>query len=236
MQVSRGRESTAPGVRPGVRFDRSTGRRYRRCRYDLVLILQCDDALPSRRGLKQECPMTTPRDKALAPGLIGPLTIDAAIRIGLFGLLLYWSLRVIGPFLTIALWSAILTVALYPLFDWLAVGLGSRRVAATLITLLCLVIVIGPVTWLGFGLIGSADFVIRGFDSKIFSIPSPAESVKDWPLIGEQTYRLWTLAATDIKTILLEVLPRLKPIGSKLLEISGTVVVGLLEFVAAIII
>ena len=97
-------------------------------------------------------------------------------------------------------------------------------------------IVIGPVTWLGFGLIGSVDFIIRGFDSKIFSIPSPAESVKDWPLIGEQAYRLWTLAATDLKTILLEVLPTLKPLGSKLLDISGTVVVGLLEFVAAIII
>jgi predicted PurR-regulated permease PerM len=83
-------------------------------------------------------------------------------------------LKVIGPFLTIALWSAILTVALYPLFVWLAVRLGSRRLAATLITLLCLVIVIGPVTWLGFGLIGSVDFIIRGFDSKIFSIPSPA--------------------------------------------------------------
>ena len=80
------------------------------------------------------------------------------------------------------------------------------------------------------------DFIIKGFDSKIFSIPSPAELVKDWPLIGEQAYRLWTLAAMDIKTILLEVLPTLKPLGSKLLGISGTVVVGLLEFVAAIII
>ena len=84
--------------------------------------------------------------------------------------------------------------------------------------------------------IGSVDFIIRGFDSKIFSIPSPADSVKNWPLIGEQVYRLWTQAATDIKTILLEVLPRLKPLGGKLLEISGTVVFGLLEFVAAIII
>jgi predicted PurR-regulated permease PerM len=178
----------------------------------------------------------TQSDKTLASGLIGSLSVDAAIRIGLLGLLLYWSLKVIGPFLTIALWSAIITVALYPLFHWLATRLGSRRLAATLITLLCLVIVIGPVTWLGFGLIGSVDFVMRGFDSKIFSIPSPAQSVKDWPLIGEQVFRLWTLAATDLKTILLEVLPRLKPLGSKLLEVSGTVVVGLLEFVAAIII
>jgi predicted PurR-regulated permease PerM len=49
-------------------------------------------------------------------------------------------------------------------------------------------------------------------------------------------YRLWTLAATDIKTILLKVLPSLKPLGSILLNISGTVIVGLLEFVGAIII
>jgi predicted PurR-regulated permease PerM len=180
--------------------------------------------------------MTKQRDETRPSHLIGSLTVDAAIRIGLLGLLLYWSLKVIGPFLTIALWSAVLTVALYPLFDWLAARLGSRRLAATLTTLLCLVIVIGPVTWLGFGLIGSVDFVVRGFDSKIFSIPSPAESVKNWPLIGEQVYRLWTLAAIDIKTILLEVLPRLKPLGSKLIDVSGTVVFGLLEFVAAIII
>ena len=180
--------------------------------------------------------MPTQEDKSPATPSAASLTVDAAIRIGLLGLLLYWSLKVIGPFLTVALWSAILTVALYPVFDWLARRLGSRRWAATLITLLCLLIVIGPVTWLGFGLIGSVDFVVRGFDSKILSIPLPAESVKNWPLIGEQVHRLWTLAATDVKTILLEAAPRLKPLGSKLLDIAGTVVFGLLEFVAAIII
>ena len=102
--------------------------------------------------------MTTQRDKTLDSLLIGSLTVDAAIRIGLLGLFLYWSLKVIGPFLTVALWSAILTVALYPLFVWLAVRLGSRRLAATVITLLCLVIVIGPVTWLGFGLSAPLTF------------------------------------------------------------------------------
>lgn len=61
--------------------------------------------------------MTKQRDETRPSHLIGSLTVDAAIRIGLLGLLLYWSLKVIGPFLTIALWSAILTVALYPLFD-----------------------------------------------------------------------------------------------------------------------
>ena len=76
-----------------------------------------------------------------------------------------------------------------------------------MITLLCLMIVVGPVTWLGFGMIGGVEFVVTRLDSKEFSIPLPAESVKDWPVIGEQLHQLWTLAATDTKAILLEVAP-----------------------------
>ena len=66
---------------------------------------------------------------------------DVAIRFGLVGLLAYWSWGIIAPFLTIILWSAILTVALYPLFDRLARWLGHRWLAAVLITLLCLLII-----------------------------------------------------------------------------------------------
>jgi predicted PurR-regulated permease PerM len=178
--------------------------------------------------------MTAEKDKVAAPAPFNSSTVDVAVRIGLLGLLGYWSLRVIGPFLTIALWSAILTVALYPLFDWLARRLGNRGLAATLVTLLCLMIVIGPVTWLGFGLIHAVEFAFKGFDSNLFAIPLPAESVKGWPLIGGQVHRLWTLAATDTNAILLEAAPWLKPLGGKLLGMGQSVVVGLLQFVASI--
>ena len=165
-----------------------------------------------------------------------PTTVDAAILIGLLGLLGYWSLQVLGPFLTVALWSAILAVALYPLFDWLARQLGSRRLAAVLITLLCLLVVIGPVTWLGFGLIGGVEMLIEKLGTELPSIPPPPESVKGWPVIGEHVHRLWTTAATDMKAILTEVAPKLKPVGGKLVDIAGGVVFGLLQFIAAIII
>jgi predicted PurR-regulated permease PerM len=177
--------------------------------------------------------MATEKDRG---PVVGPLTVDAAIRIGLLGLLLYWSLAVVGPFLPIALWSAILTVALYPLYDWLARHIGSRRLAAVVITVLCLMIVVGPVTWLGMGLIGTAEFAVRELDSNVSLIPMPADSVKSWPLIGEQVYRLWSLAATDMRAILVEAPPWLKPFGGRLLNLAGTVVLGLAQFVAAIII
>src|SRR5215467_6493361 len=103
--------------------------------------------------------MTAEENKVFAAARVNISIVDAAIQIGLLALLGYWSLKVIGPFLTVTLWSAILAVALYPLFSWLARPLRSPRLAATLITLLCLIMVIGPVTWLSFSLIEGIEFV-----------------------------------------------------------------------------
>src|SRR6516164_8878938 len=96
--------------------------------------------------------------------------IDLTVRLGLLGLLGYWSFRVVAPFITIGLWSAILTVALYPLFHWLARRLAAR-LAATLVTLLCLVIVVGPVTWLGFGMINGTSLLITELNTGQLAIP-----------------------------------------------------------------
>src|SRR5688572_25182396 len=79
-------------------------------------------------------------------------TIDLAIRLGFIVLLGYWSFRVIAPFITIGLWSALLAVALYPAYEWLTRHLGPR-LAAVLVTVLSLIVVLGPVTWLAFGMV-----------------------------------------------------------------------------------
>ncbi len=58
-----------------------------------------------------------------------------AIRIVCLGLLVYWSLILIRPFLTVIVWSIIIAVALYPIFDWLSAKLyGHRALAAVAIT------------------------------------------------------------------------------------------------------
>jgi predicted PurR-regulated permease PerM len=166
-----------------------------------------------------------------------PTALDTAIRIGLLGLLAYWSLKVVGPFLTVGLWSAIIAVALYPSFNWLAVRLGNRRrLAAILLTLICLAIVIGPVAWLGFTLATEVQQAVKDLDAQRIQIPLPAESVKSWPLIGARVHQWWTLAAMDTKAILVHAAPLLKPLGGRLLAIAGVVGFGLVEFLAAIVI
>jgi predicted PurR-regulated permease PerM len=47
-------------------------------------------------------------------------------------------------------WSAVLAVAFYPVFSWLAKFLGGRpKTDAAILTVINLGIVIGPATWLG---------------------------------------------------------------------------------------
>jgi predicted PurR-regulated permease PerM len=173
-------------------------------------------------------------DRASRPASFQSSTIDIAIRISLLAVVGYLSLKVIGPFVTIGLWSAILTVALYPLFDWLARQFGNRRLAAAVVTLMCLMIVVGPITWLGFALIGGVEYLVGALDAGLLSIPLPPESVKGWPLIGDRMHQLWSLAASNTKALLLQVLPNLKPFSGTLLEIAQSTVLGLLGFVAAI--
>src|SRR6185503_7427570 len=108
--------------------------------------------------------MTTGGDQDPARTTLSAATIDLAIRFGFIALLGYWSFRVIAPFLTIGLWSAILAVALYPVFDWLT-RWWSPRVAAALITVLGLMIVIGPLTWLGLGMIGGVSSMVSDIDT-----------------------------------------------------------------------
>jgi predicted PurR-regulated permease PerM len=162
-------------------------------------------------------------------------SVDLAIRLGFLGLLAYWSFKVVAPFLTMGLWSAILAVALYPLFAWLTRWL-SPRLAAVLVTLLCLIIVIGPMTWLGFGMIGGVASLVTGLDTGQLAFPLPPESVKGWPLVGEYLHRLWSLAATNIKAALAEMAPMLKPAGGKLLEIAQGALFGLFELLVSIVI
>jgi len=59
--------------------------------------------------------------------------VELVIRLGVLGLLLALSVALIRPFITVAIWSIVLTVAVYPVYDWMAVRLGGRRRLAALL-------------------------------------------------------------------------------------------------------
>ncbi len=163
--------------------------------------------------------------------------VELTIRLGVLGLLLYLSFILVRPFISIAIWSVVLTVALYPVYDWL-VGLlgGRRRLAAVLLTIFSLVMVIGPATWLALGLIDSLRILSEQLDLSALALPPPPDSVKGWPIIGDPIYQFWNLASSNFQAAFAKITPQLKPLGSILLQIAADAGTGAIKFFIAIVV
>jgi predicted PurR-regulated permease PerM len=163
--------------------------------------------------------------------------IELAIRLAFLGLLLFFSLAIIRPFIETIIWSVILAVALYPVFSLVAKWLGGRRrLAAALVTILLLLIVFGPVAWLGLDLVGVLRTIYERLGAGAITIPPPVETIKKWPLVGEQLFQFWELASSNLKEALVKVSPQLKPLGGSLLAAAGSAGTGILQFFASVII
>ena len=117
--------------------------------------------------------------------------IKLAVHLGFIGFLAYWTFVLVGPFIPIIVWSVVLTVALYPVFDWLAAVLGGRRgLAATLITIVGLVVVIGPVTWLGLGLIDGLKTLVERLELGAIVDSSPLGNCQEMAACRATALRL----------------------------------------------
>ena len=163
--------------------------------------------------------------------------VISVIRIGAVGLLAYWCFVLVTPLLTIAAWSIVFAAALYPVFDWVVARLGGYRVlAAAAITIVSLLLILGPATWLAVSLMATLRFLIDQFGDGSIAVPPPAESVKSWPLIGDQAYATWYLASTNLKELLLSIAPQLKSLGGNVLGVAGSTGLNVLQFVAAIVV
>lgn len=196
----------------------------------------------SSRKLSQPLQHQSPEVDVIENPKIDPEELNAtviglAIRLAFLGVILFFALSIIRPFIETMAWSVVLAVALYPVFDWLANRLGGRRkLAAALITILLLLIVFGPVTWLGLDLVDVPRMIYARMESKELSIPPPIEAIKNWPLIGEPLFQFWELASTNLTAALVKLAPHLKPLGSTLLGAAGSVGAAILQFLASVIV
>lgn len=167
--------------------------------------------------------------------LAGEDEIQLAIRLALLGLLIYWSFVVIRPFVPVLAWSVVLAVALYPVFTWLSGLLGNRpKLAATILTLINLSIVIGPAAWLALGAVDGLRSFAAQLGAGTLAIPSPPAGVKDWPVIGQQLHGLWEQASTNLRAVLSQLTPQLKPMAGTMLGLAGDTGVGAVKFLLAV--
>lgn len=162
--------------------------------------------------------------------------IEVALRLLLVGGLLYWSFVIVEPFAPMFVWSIVIAVAFYPVFEKLTEWIGGRRIiAAVVITLLGLLLVIGPATWMAVGVIQPAEALIAKLEAGQVPIPPPVESVRNWPLIGPQLYDFWELASTNLSAALAQVAPQLKLIGEYVLGMARNAGAGTLKFLLSVL-
>jgi predicted PurR-regulated permease PerM len=161
--------------------------------------------------------------------------IQVAIRLALLAFLFYWSYILLRPFIPILVWAVVLAVALYPAYDWLSAHLGHRpRIAAFVITIVMLAVFLGPATWLGFGLVEGLRNISAHLSSGEVKIPSPPESVSNWPLIGNRVYEFWNQASLNLEAAFRQIAPYLKPLTGVILTFAGSAGTGTLKFLASV--
>ena len=163
--------------------------------------------------------------------------VDISIRLAFVALLAYWSLILIGPFIIVGLWGIVLAVALYPTFLWLRKRLaGSGILAAALLALTLLVVVFGPASLLATALIENLQGLAERLAEGTLRIPPPSESIRNWPIVGVNLYQTWALASTNLVEALQRLEPQLRPAAQFLLSAAASAGVGLLQFLASVII
>lgn len=163
--------------------------------------------------------------------------IQLVIRLGLLALLIVWTFILIRPFVPILAWAVVLAVALNPVFILLAKILGGRPwLAAVILTLINLAILIGPATWLGLGAVEGIKDIAGQLNAGELVVPSPQQAIKTWPLVGPQLYELWDQASTNIRSVLREVVPYLKPIATTMLGLAGDAGLGTLMFLLSVVV
>ena len=176
--------------------------------------------------------MATPKlERVLSHG-----ALDALIRAGLIAVLAALCYRVFQPFMSLMLWAVILAVMLYPLHRKLLSRLGGNGRTATLIVVLGVALMLVPVYLLGVSIAESARGATEAINSGNFHIPPPADSVADWPVVGDRLHAAWSQASNDLTGLAQKFLPEIKAASKGMLGKLAGVGIGLLLFMGALII
>ena len=163
--------------------------------------------------------------------------ITAAIRIGLLFVLLWVCFQIVRPFIVLIVWGAIIATALHPLHQFLTARWnGAHKRSAVVITLIALAVVIVPSYLLGGSLIDTAQTIGTELEDGSFEIPPPADSVAEWPLIGERLHSQWSAASNNIEDFTRRHEETIKNISGQMLKAAAAAFTATLGFIFSIII
>jgi predicted PurR-regulated permease PerM len=162
--------------------------------------------------------------------------LEVSIHICLFVLLAAACLLILRPFIALAIWGLIISIAGYPGYCKLQKLLGGRGgLASALFTVLLLTVLIVPITLLAQSLIDGFQSLAVRLHNETLTIPAPL-NIATWLLLGKPLSDLWSLASNNLSAALQSLAPQLKAAGSGLLLGAAGVGVGALQFFVSIVV
>lgn len=147
----------------------------------------------------------------------------------------FWILR---PFLGALVWAIMIVVATWPAMLALERWAGGRRwVAVTVMSLLLLLVLIGPLSAAVATLFSHADEIADGARHlKDVQLPPPPAWLQGLPLVGERLAAFWqNLATGGVQAIVVLVTPYLGVVTKWLVSQAGGLGSLMLQFVLTVI-
>lgn len=166
------------------------------------------------------------------------LSVKVALHLALVTGLILWCFLIVKPIMIILAWSIILAVALKGLFERLVGMVGGKRGrAATVFSLVAVVLVAVPSYFVGNSLLGSVHSLRGSMSAGTLQAPPPPDDLQNLPLVGERVYDAWSLASDDLQQAVERFEPQIRAFGSWALHflasVEGTVLKTLLALIIA---
>jgi len=163
--------------------------------------------------------------------------LQAALRLSLLALLLYFCFLIVKPFLTTVVWGIIIAIATRTPYERVNRVMGRRpKLASGVMILLGLLVLILPTVALGANLVETAQNLSDDFKGQEWKVPPPPASVESWPVVGDKLHSLWTAASSNLESVLERFAPQLKKLGSWLISSMGHLGMSVAMFVVSIVI
>ncbi|MBB4110795.1 putative PurR-regulated permease PerM [Rhizobium sp. BK226] len=183
--------------------------------------------------------METTGDTAVQGAGSGQISIEARIsdlvRLGIIGLFAYWTIVLIAPFALIVIWSAILAVALFPIFEALSRLIGNRPViAAAIIVVFCLVLIIAPLALVAVNFADTTQALIGKLRTGNFTLPSAPVAIREWPVVGERIHDAWNRIASDLAATIIKFQAPIREVTAVIVTKLASIGGGVLSFVVSI--
>jgi predicted PurR-regulated permease PerM len=163
--------------------------------------------------------------------------IHVALQLLALAFLLSWCFNILAPFFTPIMWAAILAVTLYPMQQKLKRRLKGNSLLAAILTtatILILFLVIG--SWLGVRTGSEIKSTVNSYQEGKLKIPSPPASVKEWPIVGNKAFQVWTQLTTGVDSIVQKYPEEVRTATSTGIQLLATTGKGLFIFAVSILI